>query len=257
MKSLHAFKIAPGDHEPGGAPVLRRPGRAQRGPTLWLRGSGICPFAMIGWVAWLTISTASGATLGTYTFPGPDPAGDTNTPAAANLTFTPFSRVNVSALSVSELFESANWTLAAAQDLGEYFQFTITPAAGYSLNLTTLSFDVQRSVDKRTAGEKDGPLNGQVRIYNGVSLTLADSQNFSPVGVWQNVGVNFTNVTTADGETVTIRFYGWGSAHQNGWLAFDNVTFEGAVSPVPEPSPIVLVSGGFLLFLARCVVRRR
>ncbi len=200
---------------------------------------------------------ASGATLATYTFPGADPAGDTNAPTATNLTFTAFSRVNVSAVSVSELFESASWTTAGTQNPGEYVQFTVTPATNFTLSLTTLSFDVQRSVDKRTGGEKDGPLNSEVRIFTGVSLTLVDSQNFSPVGAWQNVVVNFSNFTSMDGETVTIRLYGWSSGHQNGWLALDNVRLEGSLSPVPEPSPTVLVSCGFLVFFVRCALRRR
>lgn len=199
----------------------------------------------------------NGQTLGTYTFAGADPAGELAVPTATNLNFTPFDRVNVSPVSVSDLFRSDGWTTANAQDAGEFVAFVITPAPAYRLSLTSLSFEVRRSVNKASPSEKDGPLSGQVQILQGLSLTPVDSQDFSPLGVWQNVVVSFTDFTTLDGESVTIRLYGWNSGHNNGWLDFDNVTLEGSVLQTPEPSPAVLISCGILLFFLRCRLHRR
>jgi hypothetical protein len=207
-------------------------------------------FLMICAVAW----TATGQDLGTYTFDGAD--GDTNTPTATNLTFTPFSRVNIAAVSVSDLFLSDDWSTAGAQNTSEYVEFTVTPDSGYTLELTGLSFDVERSVNKRTAGEKDGPLQGQVQILQGAGLTLVGSQNFNPSGTPLNVTVNSFNFTTLDGETVTFRIYGWASGHKNGWLGLDNFTLEGVVMLAPEPSPATLMLVGVMLFVGRCALRR-
>jgi hypothetical protein len=207
-------------------------------------------FLMICAAAW----TATGQDLGTYTFDGAD--GDTNTPFSTNLTFTPFSRVNVGAVSVTDLFRVDDWTTTGAQDTFEYVEFAVTPDPGYILSLTTLSFDVQRSVDKRTPGEKDGPLLGQVQVFQGVGLALVDSQDFSLGGTTQSVTVNFLDFTTLEAETVTFRIYGWDAGHRNGWLDLDNITLGGTVRQAPEPSPATLMLVGVMLFLGRCVLRR-
>jgi hypothetical protein len=200
---------------------------------------------------------ADAASLGTYNFPGPDPAGDTNTPSATNLTFTPFSAVNVVSASVPDLFRRTAWSTAGALNTAEYVQLTVKPTAGHTLTLTDITFDVRRSVDKASPGEKDGPLNGQIQVFQGVSLTLKGTQDFGPVGIWQNVVFDFTDFTTLDGETVTLRFYGWNAGHANGWLDLDSVTVNGSAAVVPEPSAAVFLSCGFLLLFARGALRRR
>ena len=218
---------------------------------------GMATFAGIPVLACLLAWTVDGQTLGTYTFAGGDPAGDVGVPGATNLTFTPFGRVNVSPISVSDLFRSADWTTTGAQDTGEFVEFVVTPDPTCTLSLTSLSFDVQRSIDKRTPSEKDGPLNGRVQVFQGLSLTPVDSQDFSPLGVWQNVVVNFARFSTLHGESVTIRLYGWNSGHNNGWLDFDNIALEGSTLLAPEPSPAVLMTCGFFLFFLRCALHRR
>lgn len=200
---------------------------------------------------------AGAATLGTYTFPGPDPGGDTNSPTATNLTFSPFTRLNVVSEAVSDLFRSRSWTTAGVQDTGEYVQFTVQPAIGFTLTLTDIRFDLKRSVDKASPGEKDGPLNVQVQIFEGVSLTLKGTQNYSATGVSQNLLFDFPDFTTLDGEVVTVRLYGWNAGHANGWLDLDSVAVNGSTAPIPEPSTAALLSYGFLLFFATTALRRR
>jgi len=167
--------------------------------------------------------------------------------------------VNVLSASVADLFRSTDWITGSSQDFGEFVQFTVAPVAGYSLNLTDITFDVQRSVDKASAGEKDGPLNGQVQIYQGPGLNSLGLQNFGLGGGIQSVLFDFVDFTTQAGETVTVRFYGWNAVHRNGWLDLDNVTINGSSSPVivPEPSSASFMLVGFLMFLLHSLIRGR
>jgi len=204
----------------------------------------------------LSFLTPVAVALGSFTFPGADPAGDTNTPVITNLTLSPLERVNLLSESVNDLFRSKDWTTGAALNTAEYVQFTIQPAASHILSLTDLSFDVKRSLDKASPAEKDGPLNAQVQIFQGVSLTPKGSMDFSPTEAWQPIVFKFVEFTALNGETVTVRLYGWNAGHNNGWLDFDNLTINGSVSAVPEPSPVILFSCGLLMFIARCALRR-
>jgi hypothetical protein len=174
----------------------------------------------------LTASTSFGALLGTYTFTGADPGGDTSVPTAANMTFGAFSRVGVTAVSVNDVFQSGDWTQGTPQDFTEYVQFVLTPNSGYRLDLTSITFDVARQNDH-------SPHNGEVRIFLGNTLILKGSQTFATDPA-QNVNFNFTDFSTANNESVTVRFYGW-NADGSQWLQFDNVAVNGSVTAVPEP----------------------
>ena len=144
---------------------------------------------MTGLTAW----TAGADVLGTYTFAGSDPGGDLLVPTATNLTFSPFTRVNLQAEGAPDAFRSSLWTAGGSRDTGEYVEFILTPATGHVPDFTTLG-----------------------------------------------------------GERVTVRLFGWNAGHQNGRLDQNNVTVEGSVSLVPEPSPALLFCGGVLLFMMRC-----
>jgi len=198
----------------------------------------------------------SASMLGTYTFSGGDPGGDTNAPSATNLVFTPYTQVNLAPVSITDLLRISDWTTTAGLDSGEFVEFTVQPVSGYTLTLTDITFDVQRSVNKANPGEKDGPLNAQIEILQGVSLTVRGSMSFNPQGVWQTVSYDFPDFTVPEGETVALRFYGWNAGHNHGWMDFDNIVLNGSVAIIPEPSPASLTSWGVLLGFARCALRR-
>ena len=212
-------------------------------------------------ISFLCLGTAGlvhGANIGTYDFSGGDPAGDNSTPTnTANVTFSPFTRVNVTTVAANNLFRSASWNLAAAPDTTEYVQFTITPAAGFVVSLERIEFDLARSIDKFTPSEKEGPQFGEVQIFQGLSLTPVASQSFTPVVPSQHVYFDFADFTSLDGEPITVRFYAWAAGHKDGWMDIDNVTVEGSVSPIPEPSAATMMSLGILLFLVNSAMRHR
>ncbi len=196
----------------------------------------------------LIVPGAQAALLGTYTFAGADPAGDASVPSAANMTFGGFSRVNVTASAVNDVFRRSAWTTGGARDTTEYVQFTLTPSLGHSLNLANITFD--------EFGNNQRPRNGFVEIFLGTGLTSMGTQAFSPATSSANVNFDFSDFTTGNNEVVTIRFYGWNASNGGGQLSFDNVAINGSVlTAVPEPINMAL--GVFGVCVAGCGVGRR
>ena len=82
-------------------------------------------------------SELPGATFSsTYLFDTPSDA-----PTFAGTTFSPFTRVGLTEASQPGAFASAGWSEGTTRDPSAYVQFTLTPNVGYSLSLTSMSFD--------------------------------------------------------------------------------------------------------------------
>ncbi|HVJ45557.1 MAG TPA: PEP-CTERM sorting domain-containing protein, partial [Luteolibacter sp.] len=153
---------------------------------------------------------------------------------------------------------TANDSEAEVAALSQYFQLTISPAAGYSLDLSTLQ------VDYTASGNTNGR-NFFVRYdYSGASTGFAGPSVVSagPIATadaWLTAGsvgnLNSVPVINA-GESVTLRFFsyrtGVSTVAQN--FRFDDISITGELTAVPEPSA-VMISG--LCGLAGFVRRRR
>jgi len=89
----------------------------------------------------LLISTAATAQLGVYSFTGP---GDCTNGAInsqpANAIFTNYNNVNADCEPKPNEFETKSWNQNMTVDLTQYNQFTITPNAGFTLTLSSISF---------------------------------------------------------------------------------------------------------------------
>lgn len=135
----------------------------------------------------------------------------------------------------------------------DYIQFIVTPTAGNSISLTSLSFvwDFSGTGPKSLTARSsiDGFSNDIGGVQNLTASTSAlRSITFS----------GLTNITTA----VTIRLYGWGATGTGGTGGFDsngavapNVLLYGSVTAIPEPSTYAALFGA--LALAGVVVHRR
>jgi hypothetical protein len=194
-------------------------------------------------LAVLASNVGHAAIIGTYTFPGADPGGDASAPAAANATFSALSRTNVTAVSLSDQFASTSYTSAAAIDLGEYVEFTITANAGYKLDLESLSFKHTRNDQNMN---RRGPQSGEVRAsFEGYAAGSGTGSAFSPVSSQSTSTWDFTDFSTIIGGSATFRFYGWnsiGNPSNNMQLRLDDITLNGAVVLVPEPVTVSLLS---------------
>jgi hypothetical protein len=125
-------------------------------------------------------------------------------------------------------------------------EFTVGPESNCSLGLTSLSFDVKRSVDKASAGEKGGPEKGLVEISYGSTTT---SESFVLDGSLQTWLVDLPDILITSGEVATIRYSAWDAGHKHGWIDLDNITVGGSVTVIPEPNGFALLGSGLLVFM--------
>jgi hypothetical protein len=154
-------------------------------------------------------------------------------------------------------------SVANAVAADDYWSFTVTPSVGFTLDLTTLTFDTIHNATSGTAPPNEPDVNATMSVFVRSSID----------GYASNIGSTFTQAwdTTTTGRSIdlsapafqdittatTFRLYVYDSGvdtSSNG-LRLDNVVLNGEVLVVPEPSSTLLVGGfGSLMLLRR---RRR
>jgi hypothetical protein len=205
-------------------------------------------------LATVLLMSASGhaSLVYTYDFPGTPGSGlasDQTNPQTGNVTFGDWTRVNVNPVGTSDVFDSNLWNSTAVFDPTQYEGFTITAAAGYHLDLSSITFD-----QMRTSG---GPTKGLIQIFINGSATVWDSFNYNPSASFLNKSFSFTPTTDADNATlIEFRFYGWNGGTFPSSLILDNVVISG-IGVVPETGTIVPVIILSLCVAVDCLRARR
>lgn len=197
--------------------------------------------------------TASGVTFGSFTAVG--------TPANPN---------------AGQRFSFTSWSLGAADgsdvftggiDLSEYYEVTVTPTGGTTLDLDAISFVLQRS----STGIRQYSVRSSLDSFAAnlaASITSADLDlsvvSTPQLNIFQvadtstnaNSGsrITLTAEYNAIKDPLTFRFYGWNAEALGGTFSIDDVAFIGQTTAVPEPGAASLVLGGLACMAAR---RRR
>jgi hypothetical protein len=147
-----------------------------------------------------------------------------------------------SAAASGNVVNTDQWSTSV--DFSKYFEFTLTSTA--ALNLGDIYFDMAKS-------GANGPRGVQVeyRINSGSFLTLgtATQLDLNAGGPAANTYSRYTYAlgdTLSTSDTVTLRFYGFSNAPNNG-VRFDNITVTAAA--IPEPSTYLLLGGGLTVLL--------
>ena len=180
--------------------------------------------------------------------------------SAADLTLS--SAVNRSTTSSKYGFKVAGGneqaTLAGAISAGHYFQFTITAAPNFLMNLTSIEMN----------GESTGNGADQAAFFSSAAGFTAGAELASVIG---KRGVTGGFDTDASGfgapidlsgsayqgvSSATFRFYAWDTVSGTGSTRIRDLTgsdliINGTVTAVPEPSAMVLGLLGFLSLLKR------
>jgi hypothetical protein len=175
-----------------------------------------------------TVPTATGVTFGSFTATGY--SGNPN--AAGRFSFTG----NPLAADAPASTGNATCACAGAVNTGFYYQVTVTVATGYTVNLTGITFDTQRSgtgirqfavrsnADSYAANlpASIAPANANLSVVGSNIFQVSDAATTGQAGSTVTLsGANFTNL--AAGTSRTFRFYGWNAEAAAGSFGIDNV----------------------------------
>jgi cysteine-rich repeat protein len=161
-------------------------------------------------------------------FPFTGAAGTETTFAAATadpaLATTPvMSRgAGVTPSAALDAFSASGWTTGAAIDPDDFYSFTVTPAAGATMNLVGLQLDERRSATGIRSGSVRSSLDGFASDL--VVFAVPDDILFRTQTV--TLPASFHSLTTA----VEFRVFGFQAESAGGTWRIDNVTLLGTLS---------------------------
>ncbi|ELR69999.1 hypothetical protein C900_04426 [Fulvivirga imtechensis AK7] len=182
------------------------------------------------------LSIEAQAQIVTYSFTGSSGDETTFAPDAqpANATVSDMSRgPGLSVWTYAGGFNAYTWGATSSIDLNDYFEFTVTPDAGYSLTLTSLVFD-GRYVDPIvndtyfwTLRSSIDNFTTDIQAPTGVAATQAASPSVQVDNTVDLTGGTFDNLTSP----VTFRLYVYDVTNPNNFeWGIDNVDINGTVN---------------------------
>jgi hypothetical protein len=203
----------------------------------------------------VTLSSYASINIVSYSFGGLPPAV-TPTTVYPNVTATDVSLgsgVTAYLGATNQFFlqpVNGDSTAALAKSLNAYLEFTVTPAAGFSMNLLALCFDagygwsdarfaVSSSLDGFASVIDDEAVAQQYPNTSGYAIDLS--------------GATYQNLTAP----ITFRIYDYNPATSGGVgpdIGFSNLLLKGTVTTVPEPTTLAMLGVGGLAMLG---LRRR
>jgi hypothetical protein len=183
-------------------------------------------------------------------------------PTAPGVTLGSFSAHGLSANSTAGgRFAFSGWnTTTPGFDSSKYYEMTLTPLSGISLDVDSISFGVRRT----GTGPRDFALRSSL---DGFTANLGTSSAISPEISIQGNAFHFVNdiAPTANIQgnqvqlsagfdalktPITFRFYAANPETAAGSFTLDDVTVNG-ITAVPEPHEYgMMASGGLMLFAA-------
>lgn len=201
---------------------------------------------------------------GTYAFGSVTATSGTTDPSpvptATGLTFGSFSAVGASANpNATSRFSFTGWptgatngsnTFTGSINTTQYYQVTLTPSVGCSIDLNNITFALQRSAtgirQYAVRSSVDGyaanlsasinPTNANLSVVATNVFQVADV-NTAQAGTTVTLGTAYDVITTP----VTFRFYGFNAEATTGTFSIDDVAFNG-VSLCGTPCSITAIS---------------
>ncbi len=185
---------------------------------------------------------------------------------AANLTAGAITRgTGVTAFARTNSMAAYGWTSSGTPGANDCFQFTLTPATGYSLTLDDMIFGEQQ-VRNQYYADEDAQLWAVRSSRDGYTANLASGATTAP----GSVGTHTIDLSGLGPLTsaVTFRIYGYDSSGFiflptiNEWALVNydtgrGVTVTGDVVLIPEPGAgLFLALGGAALLCRRRSLRR-
>ncbi|MER3471925.1 MAG: hypothetical protein C4330_11550, partial [Chitinophagaceae bacterium] len=129
-----------------------------------------------------------------------------------------------------------------------YFEFTLTPASGYTVSLSAISFGSRSTLT--------GPVSYSIRtnLDNYNTDYALETQAIPPTSTWVLKTPTLTTITSGVGTSVTVRIYGFGGSGNAGagtinWRIDDlalTVNVNSASSPALSASPTSLINFNYI-----------
>jgi len=126
-------------------------------------------------------------------------------------------------------YNASAWNLTAF-DADDYFSFTLTPAAGYTLNFTDFQYIGQKS----GTGPKYFSIRTSVDNYAADVYTYSSTGSSSTTFPTQTASLSAAAFQDVAGP-VTFRFYGWGGTGDAGTFSINEFAFNGTVEAAVAP----------------------
>ncbi|MEP7164571.1 MAG: Ig-like domain-containing protein [Ferruginibacter sp.] len=173
----------------------------------------------------ILLTTSVNAQLGIYSFTGPGNCPTTNVGVdnqPANAIFSNYTNVNADCDQINNAFQYKNWDHDPGIDLTQYNTFTITPNLGFTLTLTSLSF--QQKADQ--GGPTTWALRSSIDNFAANIATGPVTTSFQTAMIALSPA-SFTNIGAVTFRIYLINANGGGTK----WIN-DDVTLNGIVSPI-------------------------
>lgn len=178
------------------------------------------------------------------------------TGVGSHITASDLTLVGMSRVAFTQSFSGSSWPLGTF-DSGKYFQFSVTPEAGYAVTYSTLTYSLFRTV-LATTDVKTWELRASLDGFASSNIQLASN---SLEGVGSLTMARFINNISALGTQsgqVTFRLFGQDNGNTGNGLAGlvnrtefagtgSDVLLGGSISAVPEAEQIGMIAAGSLL----------
>jgi len=152
--------------------------------------------------------------------------------------------------------QSVPGSVAEALSQNQFFTFTLTPNAGQQISLTGITFLGNAGADTALARSFELQVS-----TNGTDFSTIGTGTLISGGTGANATFGFSLESyTAITTQTKFRFVAYDVANDDvtwsdgSWIRLDDITVNGTVSPIPEPSGIALAALGLLGLATR---RRR
>lgn len=169
-----------------------------------------------------------------------------------NVTFSNLTRgPGINAASANNAFNSTGWSTSTGLNTSnnDYYEFTITPAPGYSISLSAIKIRDQMSNSSFDVFLRSSLDNYATNISNWTASTSASNRpiNVSGNSSLQNIGVPVTfrlYGTDASSSSSTYRILCQGTASGN----YRGIDIDGTVTQIPYAAQITAINAGAALW---------
>ena len=185
----------------------------------------------------LIAATFSAQTTFTATYDFDEaPNPDTGTLVGTGVTITPFTATGLTSQTTTNRFAWSGATTSATPDTGKYFEVTVTPTAGNTISISSISFRSQRSgtgprnyVVRSSVGSYAANLPASISPANPELAVQGTNEFFfvNDVSGGQNGSLISPTTINNVSSAVTFRFYFYSAEADSGTFSVDDVVITG------------------------------